>query len=591
MLKDLNPVWDLDSIFPGGSSSKELEAHLRQVAADVEALPNFIPAGDDQGQWQELFARIQDVSARLRQAGAFIGCLNAQNTRDNQAKLLGGRLRQQYAALNSVLTAVDEKLLNLDDGVWAQLLETPEFKPIAFGLDEMRRRAKDKLPANQEKLANDLVVDGYHGWSELYNIITGRMAIAWEKDGKQTELSVGQFANLFSDPDPKVRLRAGEAWEQAWEQEEELCAAALNHLAGFRLNLYKHRGWDSVHREPLESNRMEQKTLDAMWSVIEDNKDVFVQYLARKKKLLGLEKLTWYDVDAPLGKVSKTYSFDEAANFVVQQLEKVSPRMAKFVISAFEKRWVEAEDRGFKRAGAFCTSFPVSKETRVFTTFAGTPGNVSTLAHELGHAFHQHVMTDLPLLAQRYAMNVAETASTFNELVVADASVMSATSQEEKISLLGDKVERSIAMFMNIHARFIFETNFYEERRRGPVGADRLNELMLEAQKQAYRNSLDVWHPRFWCSKLHFYNTGVPFYNFPYTFGFLFSSGIYALSKKGEADFEQRYINLLRDTGSMRVEDLAARHLGVDLTQRDFWQQAVDMAVADAKEFLRLTEK
>ena len=276
-----------------------------------------------------------------------------------------------------------------------------------------------------------------------------------------------------------------------------------------------------------------------MWGVIEDNKDVFAQYLARKKQLLGLEKLT-YDVDAPLGKVSKTYSFDEAANFVVQQLAKVSPRMAEFVVSAFEKRWVEAEDRGFKRAGAFCTSFPVSKETRVFTTFAGTPGNVSTLAHELGHSFHQHVMTDLPLLAQRYAMNVAETASTFNELVVADASVLSAATQEEKISLLGEKVERSIAMFMNIHARFIFETNFYEERRRGPVGAGRLNELMLEAQKQAYRDSLDVWHPRFWCSKLHFYNTGVPFYNFPYTFGFLFSSGIYALFKQGVADFEQR---------------------------------------------------
>jgi oligoendopeptidase F len=590
LLKDLNPVWDLDSIFPGGSSSKELEAHLRKVAADVEALPGFIPAGDDQGQWQELFARVQDVAARLRQAGAFIGCLNAQNTRDNQAKLLGGKLRQQYAALDSVLTAVDEKMLNLDDEVWARLLGTPQFKPIAFGLDEMRRRAKDKLPAHQEKLVTDLAVDGYHGWSELYNIITGRMAIAWEKEGKKTELSVGQFVNLFSDPDPEVRAQAGEAWERAWEQEEELCAAALNHLAGFRLNLYKHRGWDSVHREPLEYNRMEQKTLDAMWGVIEDNKDVFAQYLARKKQLLGLEKLTWYDVDAPLGKVSKTYSFDEAANFVVQQLAKVSPRMAEFVVSAFEKRWVEAEDRGFKRAGAFCTSFPVSKETRVFTTFAGTPGNVSTLAHELGHSFHQHVMTDLPLLAQRYAMNVAETASTFNELVVADASVLSAATQEEKISLLGEKVERSIAMFMNIHARFIFETNFYEERRRGPVGAGRLNELMLEAQKQAYRDSLDVWHPRFWCSKLHFYNTGVPFYNFPYTFGFLFSSGIYALFKQGVADFEQRYINLLRDTGSMKVEELAARHLGVDLTRRDFWQQAVDTAVADAREFLRLTE-
>lgn len=590
MLKDLNPVWDLDSFFPGGSSSRELEAHLRQVAADIEGLKAIIPQGEDKEEWQQFMEKNQDVAARLRQAGAFIGCLNAQNTKDDKAKLLAGHMRQIYAALNSVLTSVDEKILTMDDKVWAELLDTPEFQPIAFGLEEMRQKAKLKMPAVQEKLATDLAVDGYHGWSELYNIITGSMEVDWEKDGKTDKLSVGQFSNLFSDPDSQVRVQAGEIWERAWEQEEELCAAALNHLAGFRLNLYKHRGWDSVHHEPLEVNRMSAETLDVMWNTIEDNKDIFVQYLARKKQLLGLDKLTWYDVAAPLGKVSKAYSYDEAAIFVVQQLEQVSPRIADFVASAMSKRWVEAENRGYKRAGAFCTSFPVSKETRVFMTFTGTQSNVSTLAHELGHAFHQHVMTDLPILAQRYAMNVAETASTFNEMVVADAALGKATTQEEKLALLADKVDNSVSFFMNIHCRFIFETNFYEERRRGPVGVARLNELMLDAQKQAYRDRLDVWHPRFWCSKLHFYNTGVPFYNFPYTFGYLFSSGIYALSKEGGKDFEQRYVNLLRDTGSMKVEDLAARHLDVDLTKRDFWQQAVSMAVADAQEFLRLTE-
>lgn len=590
MLKNLSPVWDLDSIFPGGSESTELEAHIKMVASDVADLSGFIPQGDDRGQWQNLIDKVQDISARMRQAGAFIGCLDAQNTKDQKAKLLGGRMRQLYAALNSVHTSIEEKMLAIDDKIWAELLETQEFRPIAFGLDEMRRKAKDKLPADQEKLANDLAVDGYHGWSELYNIITGRMEIVWEKDGKATGLSVGQFSNLFSDSDPDVRKKAGEMWEQAWQNEEELCASALNHLGGFRLNLYKHRGWESVHKEPLEYNRMSAETLDAMWNTIEDNKDIFVQYLARKKKLLGIDSLTWYDVVAPIGKVSKNYSFDEAANFVVEQMAQVSPKIADFVVSAFNRHWVEAENRGNKRAGAFCTSLPATKETRVFMTFAGTSGNVSTLAHELGHAFHQHVMTDLPVMAQRYAMNVAETASTFNEMVVSDAAVKNAGSTEEKIALLAEKVDNSVTFFMNIHCRFLFETSFYEERRRGPVGAARLNELMLEAQKKAFRNSLDVWHPRFWCAKLHFYNTGVPFYNFPYTFGYLFSTGIYALAKEGKADFEQRYVNLLRDTGSMKVEDLASRHLGVDLTKRDFWQQAVDMAVADAREFLKLTE-
>lgn len=590
MLKNLSQVWDLDSIFPGGSESPQLKEHIKQVATDVKELEQLIPAGDDQAQWQVLVEKVQDIASRLRQAGAYIGCLTAQDTKDTKAKLLSGRLRQLSAALGSVMTTVEERLLQMDDVVWAGLLETPAFKPIAFPLDEMRQRAREKMSAIQEKLATDLSIDGYHGWSELYNIITGRMVIPWTVDGKDVEYSVGQFSNLFSDSDADVRARAGEKWEEAWEREEELCAGALNHLAGFRLNLYKHRGWDSVHKEPLDINRMQAETLAAMWEAIEENKGVFVEYLQRKKKLLGLEKLTWFDVSAPLGRVGKRYTYDEAANFVVEHLQSVSPRMGEFVTEAFKKRWVEAENRGHKRAGAFCTSLPSTKETRVFMTFMGTPDNVSTLAHELGHAFHQHVMTDLPVLAQRYAMNVAETASTFNELVVADAALAKADNKEERISLLAAKVDNSISFFMDIHARFIFETNFYAERRQGPVSAERLNELMMQAQKQAFCDALDVWHPHFWCSKLHFYITGVPFYNFPYTFGYLFSYGIYAMAKNGGADFEQKYINLLRDTGSMRVEDLARQHLGVDLTKKDFWQQAVSMAAADAREFLELTQ-
>jgi oligoendopeptidase F len=253
-------------------------------------------------------------------------------------------------------------------------------------------------------------------------------------------------------------------------------------------------------------------------------------------------------------------------------------------------RWVEAEDRPNKRPGAFCTGFPDSGQTRVFMTYSGTSSNVSTLAHELGHAFHQYVMEDLPPFAQNYAMNVAETASTLAELIVSDASLKAASNKEERIALLDEKVERAVSFFMNIHARFIFETNFYEERKQGLVSVERLNQLMTEAQRTAYKDALAEYHPHFWASKLHFYITEVPFYNFPYTFGFLFSSGIYATALAQGSSFEDHYIALLRDTGRMQVEELAKRHLGVDLTKPDFWQRAVDVSVADAKEFLSLTE-
>jgi oligoendopeptidase F len=222
-------------------------------------------------------------------------------------------------------------------------------------------------------------------------------------------------------------------------------------------------------------------------------------------------------------------------------------------------------------------------------TYGGTANNVSTLAHELGHGYHQHVMNDMPALAQQYAMNVAETASTLAEMIVSEAAVKKASTDEERIILLEDKIQRTIAFFMNIHARFIFETNFYEERSKGLVSVERLNELMVSAQKKAFKDSLSSYHPHFWAAKLHFYSTEVPFYNFPYTFGFLFSAGIYAKAQEAGPAFEDQYISLLRDTGSMTVEELAQKHLGVDLSQPDFWQSAVDMAIEDVKQFMALT--
>jgi pepF/M3 family oligoendopeptidase len=336
---------------------------------------------------------------------------------------------------------------------------------------------------------------------------------------------------------------------------------------------------------------MEKETLNVMWETITQNKPDFVDYMNRKAELLGEERLDMVDIGAPLSENVEEVSYDEAADMIIEQFNSFSPKMAEFTKMAFEDRWIEAESRAGKRPGGFCTTFPLKEQSRIFMTYDGTASNVATLAHELGHAYHQYVMNDLPPMSQRYAMNVAETASTFAEMIVADATVKSAQTDEAKIQLLDDKLNRSIAFFMNIHARFLFETRFYEERKKGLVSVHRLNELMLEAQKEAYCDSLGTYSPHFWASKLHFHITGVPFYNFPYTFGYLFSMGIYAQAAKEGTGFEEKYIALLRDTGRMKVEDLAKKHLNVDLTKPDFWQDAIDLIKEDLKTFMELTAK
>ncbi|MBC8081417.1 MAG: M3 family oligoendopeptidase [Gorillibacterium sp.] len=592
----LNPVWNLDSIFPGGSSSIEFKAFLDELKTRTEAFrdsleaadaPNSVEAADP---FRSLLEELQVILKCLRQAESFTGCLAAENQSDRKAVALGSRVQDINATYQSAMTLFDRYLSEISEDVFTELTNREPWSQVQFVLHERRKMAQEKLSPELETLAGNLAVDGYHAWGELYNTIVGRVRIPFVENGELKMLSAGQAFNKLHSSDRVTRVEVFEKWEAAWADQADFCADALNHLAGFRLRLYKHRGWESIHQEPLHINRMTQETLDVMWGTVEKNKDIFLSYLARKAKLFGVDQLSWHDVDAPVGEASGTIHYDEGAEAIVTQFRAFSPKLADFAAHALENRWIEAEDRPGKRPGGFCTSFPVSGETRIFMTYSGTATNVSTLAHELGHAFHQDVMSDMPALAQEYAMNVAETASTLAETIVSDAAIRQQKEKQAQIALLDDKLQNAVAMFLNIHARFIFETSFYKEREQGMVSVERLNELMVAAQMKAYRNTLSEYHPHFWAAKLHFYATDVPFYNFPYTFGFLFSSGIYQAALREGSCFEDRYIALLRDTGSMTVEELALKHLGVNLQQPEFWQQAIDMSVEDAKLFLELTE-
>lgn len=594
--KVLDPTWNLDVFFEGGSHSKAYQDFLTALHNDIKGFNQALSKMEAPKQyeealkWLEVLKTYEDIAKRLTEGGAFIGCLRAQNMQDKKADELGNTVQSLYAQFKSCDTLLKDQIGKIPSEVWEKLLQEPQVRAVQFPLEEARRQAAEQLPSEQEQLINELSVDGYHGWSDLYDTIVGQMTIHFDHPEKGTqELSVGQLANLLTASDREVRERAFEAWEKAWDGQKEFCAPALNHLAGFRLNVYKQRHWDDVLKEPLDINRMSHKTLDTMWSTIESYKPKVIEYLRRKAEIFGVEKLAWHDVEAPLSTEEKKVSYNEGADFIIEQFSKFNPEMGAFAKNALENRWVEAEDRTGKRPGGFCTSFPLTKESRIFMTYSGSASNVSTLAHELGHAYHQHVMNDIPYLNQDYAMNVAETASTFAELIVSDAAIKAAEAKEEQLMHLEDKLQRAVAFFMNIHARYLFETRFYEERKTGLVSAERLNSLMLEAQKEAYCNELGSYHPAFWESKLHFYITDVPFYNFPYTFGYMFSTGIYARALEEGTAFAEKYDALLADTGSMRVEDLAKKHLDVDLEKPDFWQAACEQIAKDVDLFLELT--
>lgn len=592
-MQNLSMKWNLDTLFSGGSDSDDLHKYVEETNEELEQLERLVtsftpPKNIEQTKpLQEVVVHIQLVMKRLSEFGAFVGCLSAQNVEDRKAGQWQSKRTEMGARFDNTLTSFDQKLVQIDDSIWKPLIQQPEFVELSFVLNEKREHAKDLLEIRRESLINDLSVDGYHGWGQMYDALVGKMKI--EHDGE--ELSVGQAANKLSSGDRKVREEVFRKLQDAWNKQSDLFSETLNHLSGFRLQMNKHRGWDRVLKEPLDYNRMSEKTLNVMWETISDNKQKYEKYFKKKANMLDLEKLSFFDVEAPISESEQKKSYQEGAEFIVEQFRKFSPKMATFAETAFENHWIEAEDRPGKRPGGFCTSFPDSEETRIFMTYSGTPSNVATLAHELGHAYHQHVMNDMDVMNQGYAMNVAETASTFAEMIVADAAVKEAKSEEERLPLLEDKVQRSVAFFMNIHARFLFETRFYEERKSGTVSAERLKGLMTEAQRDAYLDSLEEYDSMFWASKLHFHITDVPFYNFPYTFGYLFSMGIYAKALEDGGGFEDQYISLLRDTGRMKVEELAKKHLGVDIEEKEFWENALELCLKDLDEFIEVAEK
>lgn len=586
--------WDLDSIFVGGSSSETLRQELNELSTKINAFHQLVEAFTPNTTQQvtelkEILAVHEEIQKSFTECGSFIEALNSANIHDQQAKLLTGQLYSNLPAFQLAATILNKKFASYSEEDWQNLMT--HFSQIAFRLSEMRRDGQELLDEQSENIINTLALDGQSAWSQHYDTIVASIQIPFNGE----MLSAGQaFNTMMSSQDKAVRQELFEKWEKAWSEKADIFADTLNHLDGFRLNNYKLHGVDDFLKQPLEYNRLDKETLDMMWGTIQKNKQPIIDFLTRKAQLFGKDKMDWQDQDAPivLGDFEeRRYTFDQAADFIVENFKKFSPKMSEFAQMAFDKAWIEAEDRPGKRPGGYCTSLPKSQESRIFMTYGESVNEVSTLAHELGHAFHSHVMWDLPTLNQDYAMNVAETASTFAELIVADATLKEAKTDEEKINLLDVKLQNAIAMFMNIHARFIFESNFYAARQKGLVATDEITRLMVEAQKEAYINGLGSYHPHFWAAKLHFFIDEVPFYNFPYTFGYLFSLGIYAKASQHADGFEDQYIALLRDTASMTTEELAKKHLDTDLHQATFWQAGIDMVLKDIATFMELTEK
>lgn len=576
--------WDLKSFFDEFNGAA-MEDFRRQLESDIEAWTAkgaALPAlnGRNGSKWEEIFLKCEEIVARFSHISSYIGCLSACDARNEEYS----KAEADMALLGAKISRMEIELLrairDTPDKAFESFIARKALKDVRHYLNRMRFDARHSMTPEMERLATDLGVDGIGAWGRLYDSISGKLEFDMEfPDGQKKRLPISLRRSLLDNPDRRIRRAAFEGGNAAWQSVETVAAAALNAISGARLTLNKNRGIGHFLEVALFQSAITQKTLDAMMQAIYENLDLPRRILRLKAKMMGTQGVAWYDLGAPIPLAEQDkLSWEKGRALVRDSFARAYPALGDFIQKTFDRQWIEWETRDGKRPGAFCTGSLLTKESRVYMTYNGTMSDARTLAHEVGHAFHSHVMKGLRPFAHNYPMTLAETASTFAEMIFTDGMMKDpATSAEMKKFILDQELGHASIYLMDIPVRYEFEKALYEERAKGEISISRLKEMMTQTQRRIFGDTLEAGgeDPMFWASKLHFYITEVTFYNFPYTFGFLLSRGLYHLFKTEGAAFLPRYEKFLELSGSDTCENVAKASIGRDIETPRFWCEAI----------------
>jgi len=583
------PTWDLESIYPGGPASpvfhshlKELEGRAQQLISDADGLAAI---GEDPSGWAATILAITELRWESVQLSVFAGCHSSADALSVDAQQARARTAALFNALERAWVPIHSGVARCDSADFETLVDIESLSDSVPRLTWVRRHQKNLLSKSEAGLAVELGKDGIHAWNRLYGRISGTLTVALD-DGR--ELSVSQAQNQMSSPDATERKRAVDALDAGWRTVADTCATALTHIVGTRLTLNRRRGV-SMLSDTLARNRMKEESLEAMLEAARRGVPVIQRYLDAKAKLLGKTKLAWEDQSAPLGDLGST-DWTAATAFIEEHFRGWNPVLGDFAATAFRERWIEAEDRPHKRPGGWCAGLPSPPgASRIFMTFGDNFRSTITLAHELGHGYHNYVLRDVPPARRHVTSTLAETASVFAENIVRDAGLAAASTDGARLAMLDARLSAGVGMLMNLPFRYNLERELYDMRARGEFQVTELNDRTEALQQEAYADSLSSWYPLFWAEKLHFYISDFAFYNYPYIFGYLFSTLVYRHAQQEGPSFLPRYDDLLRRTAWEDAEPLAMDVLGIDLTDPDHWYRGIEPLEEDLESFLALS--
>ena len=583
----MNDIWNLDPIYKGfDDPAYDADmAALKELVEKIQTLAAQLPEMEALQGLKQGIALQEEFMMLVSKLAGYASLRQAANTRDSEAGSRMGQVMQLYSGVAAPFAAWKEwaaKVENLQELVAGD----ENLKDYAFLFKNLEESSKYLLSGIAEAVMAKMGMSGGNAWSDMQQYLTSTVPVSYR--GNTTNLS--SIRNLAYDADASVRKDAYDAELACYDRIKDPIAFALNSIKLETISDCQLRGYASPLERTLKHSDMKRETLDAMLGAMDEYLPKFWQYLKAKGKALGHEKgLPWYDLFAPMGKTSTKFTAEAARDYLVSLFAEFDKELADMVAQAFDNAWIDFYPRDGKAGGAFCAGVECLGESRILTNFDGMFGDVVTLAHELGHAFHNLCIRDHRPLNLDYSMPLAETASTFNECIVMASAIGKAADKDEQIALIESQLQDATQIICDIYSRYRFETMVFANREAQFMNAETLCGYMTEAQKQSYGDGLDndVMHPYMWVCKSHYY--GPTFYNFPYAFGGLFARGLYAQYEKEGAAFVEKYKKLLHTTPIATAEDVA-KVADIDLTDKDFWRGALQTIADQIDFFCKLVE-
>lgn len=585
------PRWDMTPIFPSLESA-EFEAAYLQSKQDVLDLGALFEArgvrrresatvsAEDVAAFEEVTNRLNTLLQQGWTVRAYVRSFIATDAAHDKAQALLSELRTAWIALSQYQTRYTAWVGTMD--VDALLAGSPVARAHEHLVRNSAILARHQMSSALEDLCAETEPIGHNGWARLHSDVTSLLTVAVPLPGGTQTLPMSAVRALANHPDRATRKAAYEAELRAWETVAVPLSAALNGVKGFQSLMHRRRGYTSDVEPTLLDNAIDPETLAAMQAACMEAFPDFRRYLAAKARALGVSRLAWYDLNAPVGEGNRVYTWPQAEDFILTQFGAYSDKMSQFAGRCFREHWIDAPPVPGKEGGAFCTDIRPG-ESRILMNYDGSFNSVSTLAHELGHAYHNLTLKDCTPLQALLPSTLAETASIFCETLAFDAALRETTGAE-RLGLLDVSLQHDFQVVVDIHSRFLFEQSVFARRSARELSSREFCELMLEAQSQTYGDGLDpdARHPYMWAVKGHYY--GPTYYNYPYTFGLLFGLGLYARYRENPTGFHEGYDDLLASTGLADAATLASR-FGIDTRSVAFWRSSLDVIRESIREF------